>query len=924
MKTLVLAFNLNLILLISFFSSFSQSYPANFSDIEIASGILNPTVMTFAPDGRIFVCQQDGALIVIKNNVKLPTPALQLSVNTNGERGLVGITLHPSFSTNGFIYLYYTLADGSRNRVSRFTMIGDVINPTTELILINLDKLSPTSPFHNGGAMLFKGDKLYIAVGENSTGANAQNLDTHKGKLLRVNADASIPTDNPFYLATNTPQRNSVWAYGLRNPFTIDLDPVSGRIFVNDVGQVTWEEINDATEKGKNFGWPSTEGATTNPAFTSPVYAYKHGSGDGLGCAITGGTLFNPPTTNYPSTYRGKYFFQDYCNAWINYMDPNAATPVRVPFGTGVAGQMLGLDVGLDGNLYFLTRAGKLLKIIYKTTQPPLITDQPDPVTVSLGQPASFHVSATGALPLAYQWKKNNVNIAGATTSSYAIMIVQASDIGNYSVTVTNSFGSVNSNTVALTTNVNTLPTPVITTPMAGALYRAGETISFSGTGSDPEDGTLPASAFRWSVGFHHDTHVHDGPPIAVGVQSGSYVIPQSGESSINVYYRLTLTVTDSQGLSSSTFVDIKPQTSYISLRTNPPGLKLNLDDEPFITPYNPKRVEGIQVTIDANLLQDQMLNGEIHHFEGWAHGGAPAQSFPTPIDNTTYTGNFSKVLSAPWRTTEIGKLNVIGNASVTDGTFSLTASGADIWGTADHFRFVYQKIFGNTILIARVTGVTNTNAWTKAGLMIRSSIHPASSHASIFITPTSGVTFQRRTTTEGTSFATNGAAAVPSWIRLERSGNTFSAHSSTNGTSWTAIGTPVMISMSSTIYVGLALTSHNSSTLGTATFTNVSVTGTPVAGASVEEERVVFEREKDQLDLYPNPVNGNSLMVRLRDEREVAEAIQIVNPLGQVVVEKSMGDADPYVDITKVSRGLNFVKVKTARKTITKGFIRE
>jgi glucose/arabinose dehydrogenase len=925
MKSYLLATVLSILSLLFTQQTFSQVYPANFSHVEVASGILNPTAMTFAPDGRIFICQQDGALIVIKNGVKLATPAIQLSVNTSGERGLVGITLHPSFSTNNLVYLYYTLADGSRNRVSRFTMTGDVINPATEQILLNLDGLSPTSPYHNGGAMQFKGDKLYIAVGDNSTGANAQNLDTYKGKLLRLNANGTIPGDNPFIGTGNSAQRNSVWAYGFRNPFTIDIQPGTGRIFVNDVGQVSWEEVNDATEKGKNFGWPSTEGNTANASYTSPTYAYAHGTGDGVGCAITGGVFFNPPVTNYPAMYIGKYFFHDYCNAWINYIDVTSGA-VRSSFGTGLPGKMLGIDVGNDGNLYFLSRNGRLYKIIYKTTQQPQITDQPDPVTVAAGQPATFNVSATGALPLTYQWKRNNVNIPGATTSSYSIANVQSSHTGNYTVTVSNSFGSVNSNIATLSINANnTLPTPVINTPVAGAMYRAGETISFSGTATDPEDGTLPASAFSWSVVFHHNDHAHDGPPIASGVQNGSFYVPTTGETSANVFYRLHLTVTDSQGLTNSTFVDIKPHTTYLTLKTNPPGLMLNFDDQPFSTPYTAKRVEGVNMIIGAPSA-DQLLNGETFHFESWAHGGSASQVFPTPVDNTTYTGNFSKPLSGAWRTTDIGKLNVVGNASLSSGTFALNASGVDIWNTSDHFRFVYQSLNGDGEIIARVTGITNTHAWAKAGVMMRSVLSPNASHASVLMTPTSGRTFQRRVTTGGISTATNGTATLPLWVRLVRSGNTFSGYTSTDGTSWTLMGSQT-ISMGTTIQMGLAYTSHNANTLGTATFTNVTVSGGVSSTADGNAEIIELNSTANDFSLFPNPVFGDALNLDIDKSIGAGVRVEIVNSIGQVILQKDI-DEDTSgetveIDVRNVPQGFYFLRLVSERNKSGASFVR-
>jgi glucose/arabinose dehydrogenase len=176
---------------------FAQTFPAGFSRVQVASGISNPTVMAFAPDGRIFVAQQNGTLRVIKNGALLPTPFLQLSVNSSGERGLIGIALHPNFATNQYIYLYYTLPDGSRNRISRFTGNGDVVLPGSEVVILNLDPLSSATN-HNGGAMHFKNGLLYVAIGENANSAHAQNLDTYHGKILRINPDGSIPAGNPY------------------------------------------------------------------------------------------------------------------------------------------------------------------------------------------------------------------------------------------------------------------------------------------------------------------------------------------------------------------------------------------------------------------------------------------------------------------------------------------------------------------------------------------------------------------------------------------------------------------------------------------------------------------------------------------------------------------------------------------------------
>lgn len=346
----------------------AQSFPSGFSQTVVASGIVGPTVVTPSPDGRLFICQQNGGLRVVKNGSLLPTPFLQLTVDGGGERGLIGLTFDPNFATNQHLYVYYTVPTSGtstvHNRVSRFTANGDVVLASSELILLDLDPLSGASN-HNGGSMAFRPDgKLYVAVGDNANPANAQTLNNHLGKVLRINPDGTTPPDNPF--PTGSISQRRIWAYGLRNPYTLAVQPGTGRLFVNDVGQSAFEEINDASTGGLNFGWPIAEGPGSNTALTNPVYAYEHGGGDGRGCAITGGTFYSPATTAYPVSFVGDYFYQDFCNGWINVLDLSGPTAVRSSFAVGTPGQDLSITLAPDGYLYYASRpGGSLYKITY-------------------------------------------------------------------------------------------------------------------------------------------------------------------------------------------------------------------------------------------------------------------------------------------------------------------------------------------------------------------------------------------------------------------------------------------------------------------------------------------------------------------------------------------------------------------------------
>jgi hypothetical protein len=272
----------------------SSSLPPGFVEERVATGFPNATALRFSPDGRLFVAGKDGTLwLAHPDTDEPPTVLLTLAVNAEVERGLLGIDFDPDFETNGYVYLQYTAIEPSiHNRVSRFTVIGDRIAPDSEVAVFDL----PTQPasYHVGGALAFGSDgKLYVGVGENLQSPSAQTLDNLVGKVLRINPDGSIPSDNPFFDIAEGPNR-AIWAYGLRNPFTIAVDPFDGRLYINDTGEDEYEEVDVGTAGG-NFGWPGAEGYDADPRFVEPLYTYGHGTGSELGCAIDGGRSIPRP-----------------------------------------------------------------------------------------------------------------------------------------------------------------------------------------------------------------------------------------------------------------------------------------------------------------------------------------------------------------------------------------------------------------------------------------------------------------------------------------------------------------------------------------------------------------------------------------------------------------------------------------------------
>src|SRR5215207_4266927 len=326
--------------------------PEGFTVTQVATGMTSVTRMALLPDGRILVCEQGGTIHVIENGVLRSTPFLTIDVDSFSERGLLGITLDPAFETNHFFYVYYTAKTPVvHNRVSRFTA-GTSADPASEQIIFEIDESTGELGWHQGGNLGFGPDgKLYVAIGDDRNGANSQSLTTLFGKVLRINSDRSIPADNPFFSIT-TGNYRAIWALGLRNPYSFAFGKF-GQMFINDVGEVTWEEINGGVAGG-NYGWPETEGFTSDKRFLSPILSYGHGfDNDAVGCAITAGAFYDPAIPQFPSQYNSAYFYADFCGGWIRSFQANdVGSQIFATF----AYFPVDLKVAKDGTLYYLER----------------------------------------------------------------------------------------------------------------------------------------------------------------------------------------------------------------------------------------------------------------------------------------------------------------------------------------------------------------------------------------------------------------------------------------------------------------------------------------------------------------------------------------------------------------------------------------
>lgn len=380
--------------------------------------------------------QQTGSLKLFKNGFVINQNLLTLdSVYAGSEKGVLGLTFDPNFSSNGYIYIYYTVnVEGNtyngitlqrggspikppiRNKIVRYTMNGDNIILASKRTILDLDVVKgfQTGINHDGGQLRFGQDgKLYLAVGDgeqwcpapcqgntacnwgscNVSSTSADDNTSFHGKILRMNADGSPATDNPYFLSP-TPvqlQQKYFYAKGLRNPFTMSFKTGTNDLYINDVGSSgagRREEINKITSTSiKHLGWQASgggEGILNNSNFEDPIYAYQGGSTTITGCGIVGGTFINSSlSTNapWPSQYNNKYFFMDFCNGWINAIDfengntiTNFANNMYSNLGNASSGMgNLVLEQGLDGNLYFVTRSvvsgnSGLYRISYQPT----------------------------------------------------------------------------------------------------------------------------------------------------------------------------------------------------------------------------------------------------------------------------------------------------------------------------------------------------------------------------------------------------------------------------------------------------------------------------------------------------------------------------------------------------------------------------
>jgi glucose/arabinose dehydrogenase len=710
------------------------------------NGVSEPTSVRFSPDGRVFVAEKNG-LIVVLDSLTDTTPTtfadLRTKVHNFWDRGLLGLALDPQFPAKPFVYVLYTYdaaiggtaprwgvagqsSDGCptppgattdgcvvSGRLSRLEAVGGGNTAGPEQVLI--EDWCQQFPSHSIGDLEFGADgALYVSAGEGASfayddygqsgspknpcgdppagaGGNetpptaeggslrSQDIRTsgdptgYSGSILRVDPDTGeAPADNPNASSTDAKARRII-AYGLRNPFRMAIRPGTSEPWVGDVGSGTWEEIDQvANPPGgvQNFGWPCYEGTPRAGGFDSlnvnlceslysagsarpPNYSYNHNAqvnsedACGTGSSSLSGLAFTPSGSTWPAEFGGALFFADYSRDCIWVMERNGGTlpsPSRIrPFRAGAYG-VVDLQFGPDGDLYYPDLGGTGIKKIHYSAgnQAPRAVIGATPT--SGATPLHVDFSATGSSDpdagdtLSYAWDLDGDGAYDDATGATAQFTYQSAGRYLAAVQVTDNHGVSATDAVAIAAG-NTRPTATITSPTPGLTWKVGDTINFSGSATDSQDGNLAASRLSWKLTMEHcpsNCHEHVIQSFS-GVASGSFVAPDHEYPS---YLVLELTATDSGGLSDTQTIPLDPKTVALSFSSSPTGLTLALNGASLTTPFSRTVIQNSVNGLTAPT--PQTLASATYDFSSWSDGGARVHSI-TATGNRSLSATYAK-----------------------------------------------------------------------------------------------------------------------------------------------------------------------------------------------------------------------------------------------------------------------------------------
>ena len=648
---------------------------------------------------------------------KLTASAADPSVSTGAEVPLITdwCQQFPSHSIGSLAFgpdgmLYASGGDGASFTNVDFGQYGGspgsptAINPCGDGHPGDQVGIAASSPTAEGGAL----HSQDLATPADPTALN--------GSIIRIDpATGAAAAGNPLIASADLNARRIV-AYGLRNPFRFAFRPGTSEIWAGDVGWGDWEEIDrvqNPLAAPPNFGWPCMEGPGRQGGYeantlticqnlyasgtaATPFYTYNHtakvvaGETCPTGGSSVSGVAFVPTTaasTHYPAALRGALLFADYSRNCIWAMKTGAGgVPDPTKVITLVAGATgpVQLTVSPAGDLYYTDLiGGTIRKIRYAPGDtPPTARISATPLAGSAPLPVGFTATASSDPDpgdvLSYSWDLNGDNIFGDdTTVAPSFTYTQP---GTYvaSVRVTDLAGQIG--TASVTINVgNTPPVPTIASPVVGSTWKVGDTIAFSGSASDAQDGTLAPARLSWALVIRHcavsnpsSCHAHPGPTFP-GVASGSFVTSDHDAPS---YLELTLTATDSFGATASVTRRIDPRTVKLALRSAPAGATISAGPTAAVTPYDLTSLEG--GTIGVSIASPQTIGSSQYAFASWSDGGAQTHQVTMNVAKTL-TANLTLICPGQFKAEYFTNPTLTGTPAVTRCEVAINNDWGDV-----------------------------------------------------------------------------------------------------------------------------------------------------------------------------------------------------------------------------------------------------
>ena len=702
-----------------------------FQQTVVFSGLDAPTAVEFASDGRVFVAEKPGVIQEFSSLADTaPSEWADFSdeVHDYWDRGLLGMALDPSFTSNGRVYVAYSYNDAGwpdgncpeppggtsdgcviHGRVSALTVDGSGLH---EQVLV--EDWCQQFPSHSMSDIVFDSEGALIVNGgdgasfddadwgqfggaqpgtptprnpcgdppggvggamnpPSAEGGSLRSQDWRttsdpvalNGAVIRINrfTGAAMP-DNPT--KTGSANMKRIVAYGLRNPFRMAVQPSTQDVWIGDVGWQTWEEINRVDPDGTavpNFGWPCHEGA--DPAFVpagygvlglcqslgtawkKPHFTYRQnqevvtGDGCGGGGTITGLTFYN--SGPYPDQYNGALFFTDYTRQclWVMPTTNGVPDPSRRDRVLTLANPVQ-LTTGPGGDIFYVDIGGgtiRRISFIGTNNHPPTAVIHASDTTVSVGDTVNFNANGSSdpdGNPLSYAWDLDGDGAFDDGTGLNRSFVYTTAHSYRATVRVSDGLGGVGTASIMIHVD-NAPPIASITQPTGSFRWSVGQTVSFSGTSTDADDGPLPASAYTWEVVMHHCSNVCHEHPVGTfsGVTSGSFSAPDHDYPS---FLELRLTVDDGDGATDTASVEIQPRTVAIQLVSDPPGLQLQAGPNVRTAPFTATVISGSSLQIGTP--SPQTRSGDRYLWQSWSDGGAQTHNRKVTA-NGTYVATF-------------------------------------------------------------------------------------------------------------------------------------------------------------------------------------------------------------------------------------------------------------------------------------------